>query len=131
MTSKSGRAGTIERGVLPWWVPTLAAQRMASDVDLVILTNDPNGLADSSWFSELWPGSRLIRVKRWGPVRERRYRLRSGLLVELNFAPLDWAAVPLDAGTQRALSDGHRIICDTGLLEVASAGSRAPDGLSV
>jgi predicted nucleotidyltransferase len=100
------------------------AERMASDIDLVILTDDPDALADSTWFSTLRPGSRLVRSARWGPIRERRYRIRSGLLVELDFAPLDWAAVPLDAGTQRVLSDGHRIIYDTGLLEEASTASR-------
>ena len=100
------------------------AERMASDVDLVILTNDPDALADSSWFSIRRPGSRLVRSRRWGPIRERRYRLRCGLLVELDFAPLDWAAVPLDAGTRRVLSDGHLIIYDTGLLEAASTASR-------
>lgn len=100
------------------------AEGMASDVDVLILTTDPDAVADSSWFLTLRPGSKLVRSKRWGPVRERRYRLRSGLLVELGFAPLEWAAVPLDAGTERVLSDGHRIIYDTGALQVASTAAR-------
>lgn len=98
------------------------AERMASDVDLVILTADPDALADTPWFPTLRPGAALIRTMRWGPVRERRYRLRSGLLVELGLAPDDWAAVPLDAGTRRVLADGHRVLYDTGVLAAAVAG---------
>jgi len=97
------------------------AERMASDVDITILTDDPDGLSDDAWFRTLRPNARLIRSMNWGPVRERRMRLPSGLQVELNLAPLSWAAVPLDGGTRRVLSDGHQIIYDTGLLASAIA----------
>jgi hypothetical protein len=96
-------------------------ERMGSDVDIMILTDEPDRLADAGWFQELRPSARLIRSMEWGPFRERRMRLRSGLHVELNFAPLSWAAVPLDVGTRRVLGDGHRIIYDTGVLEPAVA----------
>jgi len=92
---------------------------MASDVDFVILSTEPDALADASWFVTLYPGARLIRSQNWGPVRERRYRLRSGLVVELGFAPVDWAVVPLDPGTRRVLADGHRVLLDDGLLKAA------------
>jgi hypothetical protein len=98
-----------------------SAERMGSDVDIVILTDEPDGLADAGWFQVLRPGARLIRSMEWGPVRERRMRLRSGLHVELGFAPLSWAHVPLDGGTRRVLHDGCRIIYDTGVLEPAIA----------
>ena len=95
------------------------AERMASDVDLVILADDPDSLTNASWFVALNPGARLVRSQRWGPVRERRYRLRSGLLVELGFAPIGWAAVPLEAGTRRVLEDGYRVLFDDGTLTAA------------
>ena len=97
------------------------AERMASDVDLTVLTDEPDRLADSEWFETLRPGARLVRAMDWGPVRERRMRLRSGLQVELGIAPMSWASVPLDAGTRRVLSDGHRVIYDTGVLASAVA----------
>ena len=88
-------------------------ERMASDVDLVVLTSDPDGCsAGSGWFAGLRPGSRLVRQQSWGPVEEQRYRLRSGLLVEVGVAAPSWAAVPLDAGTRRVLADGHRVLHD-------------------
>ena len=43
------------------------AERMGSDVDLMVLTDDPDRLADSGWFDVLRPGARLIRAMRWGP----------------------------------------------------------------
>ena len=97
------------------------AERMGSDVDLMVLTDEPDRVADSEWFEILRPGARLIRAMNWGPVRERRMRLRSGLQVELGIAPISWAAVPLDAGTQRVLSDGHRVNYDAGVLATAVA----------
>jgi len=96
------------------------AERMASDVDLVLLSPEPENLADSGWFAELLPGAKLVRSLRWGPVHERRYRLRSGLVVELGIAPTSWAALPLDAGTRRVLADGHRILFDDGRLQAAA-----------
>ncbi|PRY65462.1 nucleotidyltransferase-like protein [Glaciihabitans tibetensis] len=97
------------------------AERMGSDIDLTILTDDPDRLADYGWFEVLCPGARLIRAVSWGPVQERRMRLRSGLHVDLGIAPISWAAVPLDAGTRRVLSDGHLTIYDTGVLASAVA----------
>ncbi|MGO4300679.1 nucleotidyltransferase domain-containing protein [Leifsonia sp. RAF41] len=97
-----------------------SAERMASDVDLVVLAGDPDTLADSDWFTVLEPGARLLRSMRWGPVRERRYRLPSGLIVELGVAPLSWAAVPLDRGTRRVLVDGFRLLYDDDLLGPAA-----------
>ena len=60
---------------------------MASDVDLVVLTDTPESLEGAAWFGQLQPGARLIRSAAWGPVRERRFRLASGLIVEVGIAP--------------------------------------------
>jgi hypothetical protein len=60
--------------------------RMASDVDLVIVSAHFEQLAeDLSWFARLRPGSKLIRSQAWGPLLERRFRLRSGLHIELGW----------------------------------------------
>jgi hypothetical protein len=96
---------------------------MASDVDLVLLCAEPDAYsAAAGWFSRVSPGSRLVRTATWGPVREQRWRLRSGLLAEVNLAPVSWADVPLDGGTRRVLGDGHRILRDPhGTLERAAS----------
>ncbi|GAB7192906.1 hypothetical protein NUM3379_36150 [Kineococcus sp. NUM-3379] len=92
--------------------------RMASDVDLVVLTPAFAHLAaDTGWFLSMRPGSRLVRTATWGPLLERRFRLRSGLLVEIGLVPPSWAQLPLDRGTHRVLRDGHRTLHDpAGLL---------------
>lgn len=120
----SGRSHPRIAGVALVGSYARGTERMASDVDVVILAKDPDALADSSWFPGMRDSARLVRSRRWGPVRERRYRLASGLIVELGFAPVSWAALPLDAGTQRVLVAGNRIIYDTGILRAAADAAR-------
>jgi hypothetical protein len=99
---------------------------MASDLDLVILSARFEQLAqDLSWFLQLRRGSKLIRTKTWGDLLERRFRLHSGLHVELGLVSPSWAELPLDPGTRRVLTDGHRIVYERGHL-LAEA-SRAVD----
>lgn len=87
--------------------------RMASDVDLVLITTDKAKYADSlEWAEVLDRRPRLIRSAEWGPVTERRVRLRSGLIVELGITGPGWPAVPLDPGTARVLRDGCRVLHD-------------------
>ena len=89
------------------------AERMGSDVDVVVLTEHLERYAPAQmWFQALRPGARLMRIAAWGPVNEQRYRLRSGLVVEVGITSPDWARVPLDPGTARVLSDGHRVLHD-------------------
>lgn len=99
---------------------------MASDVDLVMLVSRFEQLADDvAWFAALRPDSKLIRAKSWGVLLERRFRLRSGLQVELGLVSPTWAELPLDPGTRRVLSDGHRILYDPhALLSNAAAALR-------
>jgi len=108
---------------------------MASDVDLLVLTSEPERYTEQTdWVSSVADRARLIRTARWGPVTERRLRLRSGLHVDIVFADPAWAAVPLDTGTWRVLSDGYRILYDAAsLLERAvsaiAASTSTTDGV--
>ena len=87
--------------------------RMASDVDLVLVTDDPDRHARGlDWIVFYDPRAQLIRDQWWGPLRERRVRLHSGLQVELGITWPTWASLPLDPGTQRVLRDGCRILHD-------------------
>ncbi|MGN7798844.1 nucleotidyltransferase domain-containing protein [Leifsonia sp. 22587] len=101
------------------------AERMASDVDVVIVTSDPDRLARSDSFAPVLRGAVHLRDARWGPVRERRYRLPSGLQVEIDLAPREWLAIPLDAGTERVLRDGYRVVYDqNGRMDATGVGAR-------
>ena len=94
--------------------------RLGSDVDLVVLTDAPEArAADTTWFTGRVPRSRLIRAQAWGPLLERRFRLASGLHVEVGLVAPSWAAVPLDDGTRRVLAGGCRVLEDPDGLLVA------------
>jgi uncharacterized protein len=99
--------------------------RAHSDIDLVLLTNDPHRYrSDLSWvgaidWRDLAAGDLTWSDEDYAVVWSRRILLGQGLEAELSFAPLTWAATaPLDAGTRRVVSDGCQILYDpAGLLD--------------
>jgi predicted nucleotidyltransferase len=93
---------------------------MGSDLDLVILSDEPGRFIGRDEWGSLVGNARFIRRQAWGIVVELRLELASGLEVELDVAPAAWARVPLDAGTRRVLADGARSLHDPeGLLQRA------------
>jgi hypothetical protein len=95
---------------------------MGSDLDLVILSDEPDRLIGRDGWGSFIGGARFVRRQAWGIVVEVRLELASGLGVELDFAPATWARVPLDAGTRRVLGDGACSLHDPeGLLQRALA----------
>jgi uncharacterized protein len=89
------------------------AARPDSDVDLVVLTDDPQRyLEREDWAAELG-GTRIVRTQAWGPLTERRLLLDDGLELEVGVVSPTWAATdPLDLGTGKVVSDGMRILHD-------------------
>jgi predicted nucleotidyltransferase len=88
------------------------AARMDSDVDVVVLAAEPAALPAEVWLDLLAAG-RVVRRQWWGPLDEIRVALPSGLEVEVGIVPLSWAATdPVDPGTRRVISDGHRVLYD-------------------
>jgi uncharacterized protein len=84
-----------------------------SDIDLVVLTTDPDELCDrQDWFTHF--GSvHLVRQRQFGDVTERRLRRSDGVEIEVGLAPLAWArTVPLDPGTARVVAEGFSIVLD-------------------
>ena len=88
------------------------APTAASDIDLIILTTEVEKyLLDRRWvslFGEVEEGA----VEDWGRVRTVRIFYRAGSEVEFNFTAPDWAAIPVDPGTRRVVSDGMQILFD-------------------
>lgn len=87
--------------------------RMASDVDIVLLSNEPSRYG--AWLgvdSPLRP-ARLLLTRSWGPVTELRFRHRTGLQLEVGVTTPAWADTdPLDPGTARVIGDGLRVLYD-------------------
>ena len=104
------------------------ARRVDSDVDILVLTANPDHAEASVWAGLL--NGEIVRLAQWGPLREVRIRRPAGLDVELGVVPLSWADTdPVDPGTHRVISDGHRILHDpAGRLAALSAACRIPSG---
>jgi hypothetical protein len=103
--------------------------RPDSDVDLIVLCDDPGSLlSDRAWLGEFGAVAG-VAVEDWGAVTSLRVLYASGLEVEWGLGRPSWAAtVPLDAGTARVARDGLRPLHDpNGLLAaLVDAVGRAP-----
>jgi Streptomycin adenylyltransferase len=99
--------------------------RADSDIDLVLITTDPNGIrADTAWVDAIGWNAIGARPMKWededyGGVWSRRLWLEQDRgEVEISFGLPSWADVnPLDPGTREVIADGCRILYDpNGLL---------------
>jgi enterochelin esterase-like enzyme/predicted nucleotidyltransferase len=108
--------GLRERAILGIALVGSHARGMArpeSDVDLVILLDDPLALAgDAEWMARF--GSvRRVSDEDWGPVKAKRVHYADGKEVEFGFASPEWAATePCDAGTLGVVKSGIRVVYD-------------------
>jgi hypothetical protein len=89
--------------------------RAGSDVDLVVLTDEPE---PRGWLDGL--DVEHVATRRWGVLTERRLRAPSGLELDVGFAEPAWASTdPLDPGTARVVAGGLVALHDpAGLLEL-------------
>jgi predicted nucleotidyltransferase len=103
--------------------------RAGSDVDLVVLTDEPESYLPAAWARDALPdGAEDLGARRWGVLLERRFVLPGGVEVDVGLAPPRWAAVPVDPGTARVVGDGFVVLLDpsgllAGLVETVAAGS--------
>jgi diadenosine tetraphosphate (Ap4A) HIT family hydrolase/predicted nucleotidyltransferase len=99
-----------------------------SDVDLLVLADDPNAVLDDTGWREMFD-AQLVRSEEFGLVIERRLRRPSGLEIEVGISSPAWAATePVDPGTRRVVSDGFRILYERGSLlsQLVRAASSSP-----
>jgi predicted nucleotidyltransferase len=122
----AGRADVAAVALVGSWARHEA--RQSSDVDLVVLTDDPAAYTEhTDWVEELVPGARLVRTEDWGPIVERRLRLPSGVELEVGLGPPSWAVTtPVDPGTRRVVDDGLSALHDPrGLLAALAIACRS------
>lgn len=86
--------------------------RPDSDVDLVILTTQPQRYLDFISFAEQFGVIEKSQKEDWGKVTSIRVWYRDGLEVEFGITLPDWAEQPLDAGTRQVIADGMQIVFD-------------------
>lgn len=87
-----------------------------SDIDLVLLTDQPHQyLADLSWI-ERFGAVHQQQTEDYGKLISIRVFYRDGREVEYGITTPEWAATPLDAGTERVLRDGVQVLFERGSL---------------
>lgn len=94
------------------------AARPDSDIDFVIICRDQPGMArDTSWVRRFGEPVSCAEED-WGTVTSIRATYADGQEIEFGLAAASWAALPVDEGTRRVVSDGIVILSDpSGILE--------------
>lgn len=92
------------------------AARPDSDVDLVILTTQPEYYrADTTWQDALHLPIVMWQDEDYGALWSRRLTPEDGGEIEVGFTSPAWAKVdPLDEGTRQVVADGCRVLVDKG-----------------
>lgn len=93
--------------------------REDSDIDFIILTNEPDKYLDNYLFAESFGAIEEIEKEYYGRVTSLRVRYLESFEAEFGVATPDWFTEdPLDTGTARVISDGAKVIIDrVGALE--------------
>ena len=88
----------------------------ASDVDLVVLADDPERyLQDRSWVQTF--GTVVSQdTEHYGNVVSLRVHYEGQLEVEFGLTDAHWATVPLDPGTREVISGGMKVLFERGAL---------------
>ena len=80
------------------------AARPDSDIDLVLLCEDPHAfVAHTSWIHSFGAVGRC-HTEDWGMVTSLRVYYTEGFEVEFGMTTLAWAGLPVDPGTQDVVS---------------------------
>jgi len=87
-----------------------------SDIDLVILTDEPvKYLENTEWVRQFGHVARQ-QTEPYGKVTSLRVWYIGGREVEYGITTPDWAAQPLDEGTQRVVRDGMKVLFERQVL---------------
>jgi predicted nucleotidyltransferase len=82
----------------------------SSDVDLVIIANDPQKyISDSDW-TRVFGVPITKKIEKYGKLISLRVWYESGLEIEYGFTTREWVQSPLDGGTKRVIDDGMRVL---------------------
>lgn len=88
----------------------------SSDVDLVIITNNPQKyLADTEW-TRVFGIVIAQKAEEYGRLTSLRVWYESGLEIEYGFTTREWIQTPLDKGTKKVINDGMRVLFEKEVL---------------
>jgi len=92
------------------------AAREDSDVDLVIITEDPQKYLTLTAWTDAFSIAAKQQIKDYGMLTSLRVWYESGLEVEYGFTTPTWAQIPLDEGTKEVIEGGLRILFERAAL---------------
>lgn len=87
-----------------------------SDIDLVILTEQPQKYLDGVKWTERFGVVEKTHTEDYGKLTSLRVWYQNGLEVEYGITEPDWASVPLDAGTREVILGGMVVLFERGML---------------
>ena len=87
-----------------------------SDIDLVILTDQPPKYLENILWIELFGLVEKHQTEDYGKLTSLRVWYQHGIEVEYGITTPDWAAIPLDAGTQEVMCGGIKVLFERGRL---------------
>ncbi|HEY4475085.1 MAG TPA: nucleotidyltransferase domain-containing protein [Candidatus Paceibacterota bacterium] len=89
-----------------------------SDIDIVIITNNPEAYLDSDKWIEQFGKIKELKKEDYGLMQSRRVFYVDGYEVEFGITIPEWAKTnPIDEGTKMVIADGVKILYDkSGLL---------------
>jgi len=88
----------------------------ASDVDLVILVEDPQKYLTNTKWIKVFGAAITQNIEDYGKLISLRVWYENGLEIEYGFTTREWAKTPLDKGTKRVISDGMRVLFEKEVL---------------
>ena len=91
-----------------------AAARDDSDIDLVVLTDQPSRYLDDIQWIERFGKVEKHQTEDYGKLTSLRVWYQNGPEVEYGITTPDWASTPLDAGTLQVISDGMLVLFERG-----------------
>jgi predicted nucleotidyltransferase len=92
------------------------AARDDSDIDLVILTDRPQEYLENVEWLERFGAIEQHQTEDYGKLTSLRVWYQNGVEVEYGITTPDWAATPLDAGTQEVMRGGRIVLFERGNL---------------
>jgi len=86
--------------------------RPNSEIDLVLVCSEPNGLlVDTTWVSTFGDAQEICRED-WGLVQSVRVVYQGAPEVEFGIAGIEWTVLPPDGGTAAVVRGGCSILLD-------------------
>ena len=84
--------------------------REDSDVDLVIITDDPQKYLIRTEWTKAFGVVAKQQIEEYGMLTSLRVWYESGLEIEYGFTARAWAQIPLDEGTKKVIEDGMQVL---------------------